>query len=258
LETREFDLREVANWFGVPPHRLGDATRTSYNSLEQENLSYLTGTLMRWVTRWEGEFWAKLLSEDEKLGDTHVVTFLRQSLVQADMSARNTAYKTALAGMPYMTIDEVRAREDLNPLPDGTGAKLLVPANIGSKGGASEPEPPSRTAGDPEAARAVLTETVRRFVRRLHGQVERALRRPGGLGKWVEKLEREELAACHGMLDDAIRAVAAEADVGAVVGLIFQAVRAAMAGNDTGALADLELTLPERVLESIAGELIGE
>lgn len=167
LQTRQFEIREVANWFGVPPHKLGDTTRTAFASLEQENQSYLDDALDPWLVNWEMECWDKLLSEDEKLQDTHIIEFTRQALLRADMAGRSAFYASAIQN-GWMNRDEVRSRENLNEIPDGEGQKFFVPKNMGLSGeeegesdglppgggGAADPEPPE---GDSQAGRALDT-----------------------------------------------------------------------------------------------------
>lgn len=83
LQTREFELRAtIANIFGIPPHMLGDGTRTSHNSLEQEDQNYLTRALNPWLKEWERELGQKLLSSRERAQQSHFVEFNREALIQ--------------------------------------------------------------------------------------------------------------------------------------------------------------------------------
>lgn len=128
LETRQFEIREIANWFGVPPHMLGDTSRTSYSSLEQENQSFLDNGLDPWLCCWEAECWDKLLSEAEKAGEAVVIEFLRAAWVRANLSARGEFYVRMLqAGV--LCANEVRGLENLNPIPGGD--VFRVPLNMG-------------------------------------------------------------------------------------------------------------------------------
>jgi HK97 family phage portal protein len=142
IETRQFEIRDMANWLGLPPHRLGDTTRTSFASLEQENQSYLDDALDGWLVAWEAEGREKLLTEREKDADTHVVEFLRAALVRADLGARVESYNKAILG-GWMSRDEARERENLGPIPGGEGKKFFVPSNVtvagqGSKSGSPD------------------------------------------------------------------------------------------------------------------------
>jgi HK97 family phage portal protein len=130
LETRAFEIREVANWFNIPPHKLGDTSRTSYNSLEQENQAYLDEALDPWLCNWEEECDDKLLTEEQKDRDSHCCKYQRSALVRANLDARGNYYQKALQS-GWLNRDEVRAEEDLNPIPDGEGARYFLPLNLG-------------------------------------------------------------------------------------------------------------------------------
>ncbi len=82
IETMKLSIVDVANFLGVAPHKLGDNSRTSFNSLEQENQSFLDEGLDPWLVNMEDECHAKLLTEDEKQDDSIVVEFLRRELVR--------------------------------------------------------------------------------------------------------------------------------------------------------------------------------
>lgn len=166
LETRQYQIRDVANWLGIPPHKLGDTTRTAFASLEQENQSYLDDALDPWLVNWEEECREKLLSEEEKTRDTHVIEFVRNALVRADLTARANYYRVALGGRAWMTQNEVRGRENLNPA-DG-GDVILEPLNMTNPGG--NPDTTKQAAPDPtvaEAVRKTFIDAVHRMLRRL-------------------------------------------------------------------------------------------
>lgn len=111
LETRKFQRVEVASWFNMPPHKLGDSDNASYNSLEQENQSYLTDCLLFWFVRWQLECRRKLLSEREKESDSHYFEFLADALVSVDFGAKVQALNTLVAAT---VISPNEARDKLN------------------------------------------------------------------------------------------------------------------------------------------------
>lgn len=129
IETRLHELIEVANFFDLPPHKLGHPTRTAYASLEEENQSYLDQCLDQWLTEVEDECRDKLLTEDEKRADSHVIEFNRGALLRANLAAQGEYFVKALAGRPWMIVDEVRGLMNLNPLPDDIGQKYEAPTN---------------------------------------------------------------------------------------------------------------------------------
>jgi len=129
IELRKFSVREIANLLCVPPHKLGDDSSTSFSSLEQENQSYLDQSLDPWMRNWESECWAKLLTEKQKTNDTHFFEFNRGALLRTDLSARFSAYATAITN-GWMSRDEVRRRENMNPIPGGKGSEFILPLNM--------------------------------------------------------------------------------------------------------------------------------
>lgn len=128
-DVMKFGLVDVANFFHLPVHKVGGEGRTAFASLEQENQSYLDDALDPWLVNWEEECRDKLLREREKDTDSHAVEFMRQALIRADMAARGSFYQTAVQ-TGWMSRDEVRARENDNPIPDGEGSKFFIPLNM--------------------------------------------------------------------------------------------------------------------------------
>lgn len=151
MENRGFDAREIANVLGVPPHKLGDPSRTAYNSLESENQSYHDDTLDRWLVAWEQECDQKLLTEAEKEFETHSCEFTRQALLRVNLAARGTYYSQAIQG-GWLNRDEVRGFENLNPIPGGHGQQFVLPVNVATVGATPAAGGPAPAApADPPA-----------------------------------------------------------------------------------------------------------
>jgi HK97 family phage portal protein len=110
--ARKFQVAEIARIFGVPAELIGgDPTGShTYTSVEQRSLEFLTYTLGPWLTRLETAI-AELLPRN------HYVRFNSGALLKASLRDRYEAHRVALkAG--WMTVNEVRALEDLEPLPE--------------------------------------------------------------------------------------------------------------------------------------------
>lgn len=129
LESREYSKSDVANWLGLPPHKVGAKEGRSYSSLEQENWSYVTESLDRWLCAFETEAWDKLLTEDEKSADSHVVEFFRNAMLKADIKSRYEAYAIG-RNNGWLNADNICAAENLNPLPNEQGQIYLSPLNM--------------------------------------------------------------------------------------------------------------------------------
>jgi HK97 family phage portal protein len=128
LQTREHEIRAtVSNITGVPPHMLGDSTRTSHNSLESEGQSYLDYTLQPWLKTWEHECEDKLLTEQQRATDSHLIEFNREALIQMSFESKiNGLYRQLESGI----INHNEARALLNmPTLGEDGEARYRPAN---------------------------------------------------------------------------------------------------------------------------------
>ena len=175
-ESRKFDLVSIANWLGLPVHKIGGEGRTAYASLEQENQSFLDEAIDPWLCTWETELYDKLLTERQKSDDSHDIEFERKALLRTDVSARGEFYQKSV-GAPFMTRNEARARENLSPIEGGN--EILTPLNM-SAGTESDSKPDSNTRkadSEPDsdkpnarhklAVRQIATDTARRIAKRM-------------------------------------------------------------------------------------------
>jgi HK97 family phage portal protein len=127
LETRQHQIEEMCRWFRMPPHKVQHLIRTSYNSVEQMNIEYSTDTLTPWCVRWEQELKRQLIAPSERR-----IQFFKHNMdskLRGDTAARYAAYGTGVQH-GFLSADDVREKEDMNPLPNGQGQVYLVPANM--------------------------------------------------------------------------------------------------------------------------------
>lgn len=141
LETRAFQIRDVSRWFGVPAHRLSDLGRATWANIEQENISYVAHSLMFWLESWEQTIARDLVGEDEGIFAEHVV----EGLLRGDAAARG-AYYQAMTNIGALTPNEVRSRENLNPVP--WGDEPVARQGAAPAAGPPSPPPPARPAPD--------------------------------------------------------------------------------------------------------------
>jgi HK97 family phage portal protein len=124
LETRQFQVLEMARWFNLPPHLLRDLMRATYTNIEHQGLEFIRYSLLPCLVKWEQEGKRKLLiDEDEYL------KYNADELYRGDMETRYSAQDKALRG-GWKSLDDVRREEGYNPLPDGKGNMYLVPVNM--------------------------------------------------------------------------------------------------------------------------------
>lgn len=141
LETRKFQVVEICRWFGVPPHKVAELERATFSNIEQQALEFITDSLRPWLVRIEMSMLIGLFPESE--WDSYTFEFLTDALLRGDTTARFGAYATGVNN-GFMNLDEVRAKENMNPLPDGLGKKFRVPLNMQILG---EPPPQQSQPG---------------------------------------------------------------------------------------------------------------
>jgi HK97 family phage portal protein len=124
LQSREFQIREVARWFGVPVTKLMEAS-SGYSSLEAENQAFLTNCLQPWLQRLEQELELKCLLDAERV--THNIEFLVEGLLRSDTATRYQIYSVG-RNWGLLTINECRRMESL-PAVEG-GDALMQPMNM--------------------------------------------------------------------------------------------------------------------------------
>ncbi|MEV0126798.1 phage portal protein [Streptomyces sp. NPDC050703] len=142
LQTRQFQVPEIARIFGVPPHLIADATNsTSWGSgLAEQNIAFSMFSLRPWLERIESGLNRLLFAET---ADRHkFVKFNLDEIKRGAPKERMELWSLGLQNGIY-SIDEVRAAEDLPPLPEGLGAEYRVPMNLSVVGEKPEPAPPA-------------------------------------------------------------------------------------------------------------------
>lgn len=123
LETRKFNVSDIARWFGVPPHKIGDLDRSTNNNIEQQALEYWQDGLQPRTARWAASIKADLLLDDEEID----VEYDFDVLLRTDSVSRAN-YISKMTGGPILTRNEGRAIEGRAPLP-GLDEPLL-PLNL--------------------------------------------------------------------------------------------------------------------------------
>ena len=123
LETRKFQINEIARIFRVPPHMVGDLEKSSFSNIEQQSLEFVKYTLDPWVIRWEQSMQRRLLSTDEK--NTYFVKFNLEGLLRGDYQSRMNGYATARQN-GWMSANDIRELENLDRIPTEAGGDLYL------------------------------------------------------------------------------------------------------------------------------------
>lgn len=118
MASRKFQVSELARFFGVPPHLVGDVEKsTSWGTgIEQQNLGFLQYTLQPYITRWEQSI-QRWIVKPADLGRYHAEHNL-DGLLRGD-SASRAAFMKAMGDSGLRTINEMRRLDNFPPLPGG-------------------------------------------------------------------------------------------------------------------------------------------
>ena len=116
LASRQFSIEEVARIFNLPPHLLKDLTKSSFNNIEMQSQEFVSYSLMPYLTRIELEMNIKLFRRTE-VGKKYV-KFNVNGLLRGNIKDRSEFYSKMISS-GVMSINEVRAKEDLNKIEDG-------------------------------------------------------------------------------------------------------------------------------------------
>lgn len=128
IEARQFAVEDVARAFNIPPHMLGVPGTTSFASVEANGLQFMQNTARPILERIEGAL-SPLMARTPGGGNAFI-KFNMDALARPDLQTRMQAYSTGLqAG--FLTINDVRGREDLRPIEEEAADTVRVPlANV--------------------------------------------------------------------------------------------------------------------------------
>ena len=128
LETRKFQINEIARIFRIPPHMVGDLEKSSFSNIEQQSLEFVKYTLDPWVIRWEQSLMRALLSNDEK--KEYFIKFNLEGLLRGDYESRMKGYSIGRQN-GWMSANDIRELENLDHISREDGGDLyLVNGNM--------------------------------------------------------------------------------------------------------------------------------
>jgi HK97 family phage portal protein len=146
LQTRQFQIPEIARWFNLPPHKLKDLTRSSFSNIESEQISFVTDSILPWLIRLESNYNIQLLNKNEqrRLFYRHNV----DGLLRGSARERGEFYRL-LWNVGAININEIREKENMDPIEGGN--EYFVPMNMVPLSRAlEEPKEPKQIPFQPE------------------------------------------------------------------------------------------------------------
>ena len=128
LDTRKFQLDEIARIFRVPPHMVGDLDRSTFSNIEQQSLEFVKYTLNPWCIRWEQAMCQQLLSPTDQR--KYFIKFNVDGLLRGDYESRMNGYAIGRQN-GWLSANDIRELEDLNRIPTAEGGdEYLVNGNM--------------------------------------------------------------------------------------------------------------------------------
>ena len=123
LETRKFQVDEIARIFRVPPHMIGDLEHATFSNIEEQSLEFVTYALQPWLSRIESAISRSLLSEDEK--GHYFARFNVDGLLRGNYQSRMQGYATGINN-GFMSVNDIRRLENMDLIPDEEGGNLYM------------------------------------------------------------------------------------------------------------------------------------
>lgn len=143
LESRRYQLGEIARIFRVQPHKIGDLTNATFSNIEHQAIEYVVDTIRPWAVRIEAAITLDLIPPETG----YSAKFVLDGLLRGDQQSRYAAYSVGKQN-GFLSANDVRELEDQNPIPaDQGGDTYMVQLNMTPAGMLGQSEPASASAG---------------------------------------------------------------------------------------------------------------
>ena len=123
LETRKFQVEEICRIYRVPPHMIGDLSRSTFSNIEHQSIDFAVHTIRPWLVRIEQAMNRALFSESEK--GRFYVQFNMDGLMRGDYKSRMEGYAIARQN-GWMSANDIRGLENLNPISEEEGGNAYL------------------------------------------------------------------------------------------------------------------------------------
>lgn len=173
LEVQKYTVDDCARIFNIPPHKLGSMDRATFSNIEEQNLDFVSSTMMYWFSTWEAECDYKLFVPSER--GRLFCEILAEGLLRGKAEQRNKGY-AAGRQWGWLSVNDIRRRENLNGIgPEGD--IYLEPLNMKPAGteDPADPEPDGddNNGDDTDADRAhreLIAEAFERVILKSQNQ----------------------------------------------------------------------------------------
>jgi len=186
LETRLFQVTEIARFFGIQPHMIGDLSKSSFSNIEEQAIEFVIYTLRPWLVRWEQYLNLDLIPEEDY--GTYFCEFLVDGLLRGDFKSRQEGLQIQRRNGIISTDDWCEV-ENKNPLGGKAGELHIVESNMQSleylaENPAGNQKPPGN---DPKTQQKSLKrayerlffDALTRIYKRENADIQREIKREG-------------------------------------------------------------------------------
>lgn len=161
LDTRKYSASQICGLFRCPPHKVGILENATFSNIEWQGIEFGTDCIRPWAVKIENALRKLFAFEfgNETIAKKYYAKFALDALFRGDLLARSNAYAVGRQWGWY-SADDVREKEDMNPLPDGQGELYLVPMNMipADKAATLQPKPTEKAPKDDESKRSIGAE----------------------------------------------------------------------------------------------------
>lgn len=123
IQTKKFQINEIARLYRIPPHMIGDLEKSSFSNIEQQSLEYVKYTLTPWLVRWEQTLNKTLFLPSER--GKFFAKFNVEGLLRGDYQSRMQGYSIGRQN-GWLSANDIRELEDLNPISAAEGGDLYL------------------------------------------------------------------------------------------------------------------------------------
>jgi HK97 family phage portal protein len=196
LETRQFQVTEIARFFGVQPHLIGDLTKSTNNNIEEQAIEFVVYTLRPWLVRWESYLNLDLIPEEHQ--DTYFCEFLIDGLLRGNFKDRSEGLQVQRRN-GIISANDWCEIENKNPLPGEKGDIYIVETNMQSleylvenPGGGSKSQTGtnSQQKSLKKAYERLLSDALNRVFRRESVDIQREVKKEG-FENWTNDYYKE-------------------------------------------------------------------
>ena len=187
IVSRKLQLQEVCRFYRMPPHMIADLDRATFSNIEHQSIEFVVHTLGPWLNLLESEFSFFFLTPEER--QYYYFEFLVDKFLRGDIKSRYAAYQIA-RNAGWMNADEIRKKENMDPMEGGLGKIYTVNAGVQSLSWLTDDAAPGEAAPTPFTLANMLRKMEKGVMFELRERINTDVRHTleGGLADLEERM----------------------------------------------------------------------